>query len=150
MKQLPISKYPDAFYRVSLKAIIQNDKGEVLCVKEDGSEWSLPGGGLDYGESIEQGLVRELHEEAALDPAISFTFEPIGHEPMWVESRQAWQLWVVFRITFTGNLPEFSRGVDADDVAFVDPTQFKDSPWRVQRLAYKWCVDLSYDTGSLL
>lgn len=25
--------------------------------------WTLPGGGIDYGEQIEEGLVREIHEE---------------------------------------------------------------------------------------
>ena len=68
MQKLPLSKYPNTFFRVSLKAVIENDAGEVLCVQEAGSEWTLPGGGLDHGETVEQGLRRELFEEVALDP----------------------------------------------------------------------------------
>ena len=149
MKQLPTSDYPSTFYRVSLKAVIENDAGEVLCVKEDGSDWTLPGGGLDHGETIAQGLTRELREEVSFDEAAVFTYEPIGHDVMWLESKKAWQLWVLFRVTFT-TMPEFSRGSDADDVAFIDPRTFKDSEWRAQRLMYKWCVDSSYDANSLL
>lgn len=148
MNKLPISKYPSTFYRVSLKAVIENDRGEVLCVKEDGSDWTLPGGGLDHGETIEQGLTRELHEEVSFDDSISFTYEPVGHDVMWIETKEAWQLWVVFRVRFD-RLPEFSRGVDADDVAFIDPIIFRYSQWRAQRLVYKWCVDNNYDAKSM-
>ena len=45
--------YPSAFYRVSLKAVIRNGAGEVLCVTEsERNMWELPGGGLDHGETI--------------------------------------------------------------------------------------------------
>lgn len=141
MQRVPISKYPNTFFRVSLKAVIENHKGEILCVKEAGSEWTLPGGGLDHGETVEQGLRRELFEEVALDQDESFTLTPVGHDVMWVESRKAWQLWVIFRVSFD-EIPLFSRGVDADDIAFINPRTFADSPWRAQQLIYKWLVDL--------
>ena len=149
MNKLPISKYPSTFYRVSLKAIIQNDAGEVLCVKENGSDWTLPGGGLDHGETIEQGLIRELHEELSFNETATFSYKPVGHDVMWVESKKAWQLWVLFCVNFT-RTPEFSRGIDADDVAFINPHMFKNSKQRAQRLIYKWCVDSSYDASSFL
>ena len=141
MQRVPISKYPNTFFRVSLKAVIENHKGEILCVKEAGSEWTLPGGGLDHGETVEQGLRRELFEEVALDQDESFTLTPVGHDVMWVESRKAWQLWVIFRVSFD-EIPLFSRGVDTDDIAFINPRTFADSPWRAQQLIYKWLVDL--------
>lgn len=141
MQRVPISKYPNTFFRVSLKAVIENHKGEILCVKEAGSEWTLPGGGLDHGETVEQGLRRELFEEVALDQDESLTLTPVGHDVMWVESRKAWQLWVIFRVSFD-EIPLFSRGVDADDIAFINPRTFADSPWRAQQLIYKWLVDL--------
>lgn len=115
MQKQPISKYPNSFFRVSLKAVIENDAGEILCVKEAGSEWTLPGGGMDHGETIKQGLRRELYEEVALGTDADFHYIPIGHDIMWVESRQDWQLWVIFRLSFD-EIPRFSRGADAEQM----------------------------------
>lgn len=55
---------PDTFYRVSVKAVIWNeDKTKFLVCKEANGMWENPGGGLDWGESAEQCIIRELKEE---------------------------------------------------------------------------------------
>jgi len=65
--------FPDAFYRVSIKGAVVRD-GKIMLVDdfadrfaiEKGGEWELPGGGLDFGEDMRQGLVREVKEEMGL------------------------------------------------------------------------------------
>lgn len=46
------------------------EEGKILLVKQrlsEAREWSLPGGRLERGETLEQGLIREFREETGLD-----------------------------------------------------------------------------------
>lgn len=134
----PKGRYPNTFYRVSLKAIIRNKKGEVLVVKERGSNWSLPGGGMDHEEPFEAALAREIYEEAKIIQP--FGAKIVGIDSFFVTSKDAYLLWVVFELTFD-QLLLYDVGEDADEVAFIHPNQFKNSPNRSEQLVYKWCVN---------
>ena len=58
----------DCLYRVATKAMVVHDN-QVLLVKEiPDTWWDFPGGGIDHGESVEDGLVRELQEELGVEP----------------------------------------------------------------------------------
>jgi len=135
---IPKGIYPNTFYRVSIKAIIRNKKGEVLLVKEGSDSWSLPGGGMDHGEPFEEALAREMYEEASIEQPFTVTLR--GIDSFYFELRTAWLMWIVCELTFSEKLI-YGRGVDADDVAFIDPSTLKDSQYRSERLVYKWCVD---------
>lgn len=64
--------FEQCFYRVSTKAIITDEQDRVLLIQEDDSRWELPGGGLEYDQSIEANLSRELEEEMGIkDPEIA-------------------------------------------------------------------------------
>ena len=127
-------KYPNTFYRVSLKAIIRNTNNEVLVVKEKGSQWSLPGGGMDHGEDVHEALKRELYEEVLIDSTFRETL--VDSATMYLERKEAWLLWLVFKVEIE-NLT-YGVGEDADEVAFVNPAIFKDSPYLSEQLVYKF------------
>lgn len=62
--------------RINARAIVWRD-GKLLAVKhksvEDGSEspyWAVPGGGLDFGESLQDGVKREVFEELGVHAAV--------------------------------------------------------------------------------
>jgi 8-oxo-dGTP diphosphatase len=52
-------------------AIILNDKNQVLlALRDDMPIWNLIGGGVEEGETFEQGLLREIKEEACFEAEI--------------------------------------------------------------------------------
>lgn len=49
-------------------ALVVNDKGEILLERRrDNDLWALPGGAMNLGETVAQGIVREVREETGLD-----------------------------------------------------------------------------------
>ena len=52
------------------QAIILSEQRVLLAVRRDLRGWELPGGHLQPGESSEEGLIREVHEETGHDVAI--------------------------------------------------------------------------------
>jgi mutator protein MutT len=56
-------------YRFGAHAIIFNTEGHVLLLKKTYGDkgWSLPGGGVDPGETIHQALLRECREELGIE-----------------------------------------------------------------------------------
>ena len=78
-------RYPDRPF-VGVGAVIVDD-GHVLLVKRGreplAGQWSLPGGAVEVGETLEECLVRELREETGLDvevgPVIE-VFDRITHD----------------------------------------------------------------------
>lgn len=72
---LPVEKVKNLFCseegyqtpKLDTRAAIFNENG-ILLVKERG-KWSLPGGWVDYNQSISSNTVKEVKEEAGLDVA---------------------------------------------------------------------------------
>ena len=55
-------------HSVSVTGIITDDRGRALLIqRRDNHQWEPPGGVLELGESIHDGLRREVREETGLD-----------------------------------------------------------------------------------
>ena len=56
---------------VGVGAVVLDDDGRVLLVKRANEplkgEWSLPGGAVDVGETLENGIRREVREETGIE-----------------------------------------------------------------------------------
>lgn len=64
-------------FKVALKAIIRNND-KILVLKRSNEEdvfaelWDIPGGKIEYGEKIVDGIKREVMEETGLDVDVDF------------------------------------------------------------------------------
>ena len=135
MEQL--SKYPTTFYRISLKAVIRNENGDVLVNRERGhGNWSLPGGGWDHGESVIDCLKRELNEEVGYEGELEARLIGVTDEAMYMPTKEGWLVWHVYDVT-PANM-NFSVGIDGEELMFADPRQFKDSDSRAERLIFQF------------
>lgn len=132
----PMVRKTDYLYRVSIKGLVRNEKGEILVVKESGRDWwDLPGGGMDHGEDLQMAIAREMNEEVNLQGAFTYKIVDVD-EPMYLEQHDFWQLRLVFEIT--PEIMTFSPGEDADDVAFMPAEVFKDSDKSGERRVYEY------------
>jgi 8-oxo-dGTP diphosphatase len=68
MNQVP--EEPVRGFRVAVNAVIERDGRVLLARRRDIGWWNLPGGGVEPGESITEGLQRELREEIGAEAKI--------------------------------------------------------------------------------
>lgn len=59
-----------ARFRIGVFAVIEREGRYLLARRRDIGWWNLAGGGLEYGESVEEGLAREVREEIGANIAI--------------------------------------------------------------------------------
>lgn len=132
----PSTRRVDYLYRISLKCLVRNNKGEVLVVKETGRTWwDLPGGGMDHGENIKTAIAREMKEEVTLEG--DFVYKVIDvDEPAHLSAHNFWQLRLIFEVNPQNVL--FAAGDDGDEIAFKNPMEFKESASEVERRIYKY------------
>lgn len=55
---------------VAAGGLITNDQNEILLVKNPRKGWECPGGIVEPGETLPQGLIREIKEETGVDVEI--------------------------------------------------------------------------------
>jgi len=71
-------EYPDRPF-VGVGAVVVNEAARVLLVKRRfeplAGQWSLPGGAVDVGETLEACVIRELHEETGLEVEVGQVIE---------------------------------------------------------------------------
>lgn len=54
--------------KVAVSALVQDREGRILLIRRsDNGKYSVPGGGLEAGETVAQAVVREVHEETGIE-----------------------------------------------------------------------------------
>lgn len=125
------SQYPNAYYRVSVKAVIKDNYGRVLLVKEHNDYRVLPGGGIDHGESVQEALQRELVEEVGSDIRVK-SANNVGVITFYTHTHKAWFMWLIFEVT----LDNINKIKTSNNIEFVDIKTLKNSPYESERNLY--------------
>jgi 8-oxo-dGTP diphosphatase len=96
--------------------IIEMEDGGIVLIERRNPPhgWALPGGFVDYGETVEQAAIREAREETSLDVTLVRQFH-VYSDPQ--RDQRLHTLAVVFIATATGT-PEAAD--DAKDIAVFD------------------------------
>ncbi len=111
------------------QAVILSEQRILLAVRRDLRGWELPGGHLHVGESPEDGLIREVHEETGHDVVIDRhvgTYVRTGFRP-YTSS--------VFTCRVTGG--ELRPSIETPVVRWFDIAELPDTlfPWFREPLA---------------
>ena len=110
--------------RVEVAAgVIYNPQGQILIAKRavnqhQGGLWEFPGGKIEAGESAQQALARELHEELAIEVLASEPLVRIAHD--YTDKSVVLDVWCV--TAFSGE----ARGIEGQPLAWVSVDQLTD------------------------
>ncbi|MEU5943162.1 NUDIX domain-containing protein [Micromonospora sp. NPDC047548] len=111
-------------------AIVTDEHGRVLLQRRtDSGNWSLPGGAMDIGETLQQCAVREVKEETGLDIEITGLLG-IYTDPHHVIAYPDGEVRQEFTITYLARVVGGTITVsdESTDVRFVDPAEFDHIP----------------------
>lgn len=128
------SIYPNAYYRVSVKAAVTDNQGHILVVKEHSDDWVLPGGGIDHGENITTALERELKEEAGIHSIDHFKIKNIY--TLFSDKHSAWFMWILCEVSAASfDINELiASGIQAK---FIDISELKNSTKKPELQIYE-------------
>jgi len=108
---------------VGVGAVIVKD-GKVLLVKRRyeplAGQWSLPGGTLELGETLAEGVAREMREETGLEVEVGPVIE-VFDRIMTDDARRIRYHFVLVDYLCWPVSGELQASSDVDDAVFVDP-----------------------------
>ena len=122
--------YPSTVYRVVAKALITDPAGKILVVKEGQDFWSLPGGGLEHGESAQDCIKREIKEEIGIeDVEIG---DIIYSTNVYLDRKDIWMTWIVYKAKIAAS--DFVFGDGVTDAKYINIEDIQQSTHLLEKL----------------
>jgi ADP-ribose pyrophosphatase YjhB (NUDIX family) len=107
--------------KIATKIVLRHDD-KILLMRDRNGTWDFPGGGLEGGERLEEGLRRELREELGLE---DFTLGPVVHADEWfIEARDLH----VIAVFYTGSISERQEhqlSYEHSDARWLTPAEIR-------------------------
>ncbi|MFG2046692.1 NUDIX domain-containing protein [Micromonospora sp. NPDC048935] len=124
------SDAPAANSLVPAAAVITDDHGHVLLQRRtDSGNWSLPGGAMDIGETLQQCAIREVKEETGPDIEITGLlgiYTDPAHVIAYADGEVRQEFTVTYRARVTGGTLAISD--ESTEVRFIHPAEFDGIP----------------------
>lgn len=136
---------PKCYYRHSVKALIKDEGGRILLVKERSGGWDLPGGGLDWGEAPIPALDREIDEELGCTgevdprPALVLSWNS--------EVAKTHLVWVVYLVKLDAS--QIKPTEDVQETRFVTPTEYGEILATQEEAEWECSIDLIAELQTL-
>ena len=110
---------------ISQKAILFKEDGELLTIRRSKTapsgplHWDLPGGDLDFGEDVKEGIIREIKEETGLEVYNLKVIDAISG------SDDKNEFWVTICYIAQPMTSEVKLSYEHDDFHWVTPEEFQ-------------------------
>ncbi len=109
---------------VGVGAVVIDEQGQVVLIRRRfeplAGQWSLPGGTLELGETLEAGVAREILEETGLVVAVGAVIEVFDRIMLDEAARVRYHFVLVdYLCRPTGG--QLAAGSDVDDAVRADP-----------------------------
>lgn len=119
----------EQFFHLGLKAIIQNEQGDILVLKNANREnWDLPGGRLKPGELPLDALLREIEEETGITEVYQLQAHEIELTPIMIIPKHAGEERVRLLVWY-----HICLATDAHVVLSDEHAAYEWVPWNVAR-----------------
>jgi ADP-ribose pyrophosphatase YjhB (NUDIX family) len=122
--------------RVAAYGLVVDDRGQILLVRISPGytavgQWTLPGGGLDFGEEPAHGAIRELEEETGYRGEIE-RLEFVGSWTRGPIPSEGWgpfhAIQIVYRMRITGGELRHETDESTDMAAWVPLAEARELP----------------------
>jgi 8-oxo-dGTP pyrophosphatase MutT (NUDIX family) len=126
----------------SVNVAVRNEDGELLLIhRTDNDNWALPGGAMDYGETMADAAIRETKEETGIDCEVTGLvgiYTNPRHVILYTSNGEVRQeCSVVFAARVTGGEPTASS--ESSEVRWIAPEdvdEYQMHPSMRQRVAH--------------
>ena len=112
-------------YRVSVKAVVYREDGTILAIRRSKTaptrplQWDIPGGELEYGESLIDGVRRETREETGLEGGKVDLLDAIAR----FNDKQ--EFWTAICYAVKAETADVKLSYEHDDYRWVTPEEFE-------------------------
>jgi 8-oxo-dGTP pyrophosphatase MutT (NUDIX family) len=131
----------------AVAAIVFNNKGEVLLQRRrDTHKWCIISGHVEFGESVEHAMLREIHEEINVGAEIVRligVYSAAQYQTYHYADRTVHYIITCFEVRLTGNLDvNFTNG-ETQELKYFSPDAM---PADMDQINPNWLMDALTDT----